>query len=103
MSMLEVTDDRLLQAIPQQGMALVDFGAPWCPPCRALLPVLKELHEELGGSVAILKVNVDESPESAAAFGVLSMPTVVVFRDGQPVDKFVGLRSKEAYRAALLR
>ncbi|MNI84806.1 Thioredoxin [compost metagenome] len=70
-------------------------------PCRALHPILEELDGELDGAVPILTVNVDECPESAAMYGVMSMPTVIVFRDGQPVTKLVGLRSKEAYRTVL--
>lgn len=103
MSLHEVNDSNFRQSIPAAGMALMDFGAPWCPPCRTLLPLLEELDQELDGTVTMLKVNCDDSPEAASAFGVMSMPTVVIFRDGQPVDKFVGLRPKEAYRAALAR
>lgn len=103
MSIREVDDSDFRQSIAANGMTLVDFGAPWCPPCRVLLPVLEELDQEMEGAVTILKVNCDECPETVSAFGVMSMPTVVIFRDGQPVDKFVGLRPKEAYRAALTR
>lgn len=101
MSIREVDDVTFKPSIPAAGWALVDFGAPWCAPCKRLLPILDELDQEYGDSLTILKINVDECPESVAAFGVMSMPTVIVFRDGQPVQKFVGLRSKETYRMAL--
>ncbi|WP_438448510.1 thioredoxin family protein [Gorillibacterium sp. sgz5001074] len=103
MSIREVHDSNYREAIPAEGLALLDFGAAWCPPCRALLPILEEIDRELGDKVAILKIDTDDAPEAASAYGVLSLPTVVVFRDGQPVDKFVGLRSKAAYLASLAR
>lgn len=103
MSIHEVDDSTFRQAIPAAGKALVDFSAPWCPPCRALLPILEELDREFAGEVSILKVNTDESPEAASAYGVMSMPTVIVFENGQPVNKLVGLRPKEVYRTALGR
>lgn len=101
MSLHAVTGYTLSEMIPQQGLALVDFGAPWCSPCRSLNGILEELDAELGGEMPLLKLNVDESPEAAAAYGVMSLPTVIIFCDGQPHAKFVGLRSKDAYRRAL--
>jgi thioredoxin 1 len=103
MTVREVNDATLKSAIPSHGAALVDFGAAWCPPCKALLPVLHDLDRELGGAVTILKVDADDCPEAVSEFGIRSMPTVIVFKNGVPVDKFVGLRPKEAYKAALAR
>lgn len=91
-----------LQAELQSGRTvLVDYGAPWCPPCKTLLPILEELDAEYGGTVSILKVNCDELPELAAAAGVMSMPTVVVYSGGQPVEKLIGLRPKSVYQGVL--
>lgn len=85
------------------GTAVIEFGAAWCPPCRALLPILDELAEEYGKSVKIASVDVDNSPALASVFGVMSMPTVILFKNGEPVDKLVGLRSKAAYKAVIDR
>lgn len=74
---------------------LVDFFATWCGPCRMIAPIVEEIAEECADTVKVGKVDVDESPELAAAFGVSSIPTLVVFRDGQVVNKTVGYCSKE--------
>ncbi len=86
-----------------EQITLVHFGAPWCPPCKALLPILDELERDLGEHLSILKVNCDESPKTAAEFGVMSMPTVVVLQNRKPVEKLVGLRSKDTYQAMIGR
>ncbi|MFC4599770.1 thioredoxin [Cohnella hongkongensis] len=84
-----------------QGVSLLDFWAPWCGPCKMQLPIVEELSEELKGTATIAKVNVDEEPELASQFGVMSIPTLILFKDGQPVDKMVGLQSKEALKAKI--
>ncbi|MFD2614227.1 thioredoxin [Paenibacillus gansuensis] len=103
MTIRALSDQDFSTALPADGLALVDFTAAWCPPCKVLLPQLEELQQELEGHVTMYKVDVDQAQETAAAFGVMSMPTVLVFRDGVPVDKLVGLRPKAAYRAVLAR
>jgi len=80
---------------------LVDFWAPWCGPCRMLSPVLDELAGELEGKVKVLKVNVDEEPELASKFGVISIPTVIAFKQGKATNKVVGFRSKEEFKNML--
>ena len=80
------------EAAVAKGTVLVDFWAPWCGPCRMQTPILERLADELGGQVASCKVNVDENAEAAAAFNVMSIPTLIVFRDGKPVKQFVGLQ-----------
>ncbi len=80
---------------------LVDFWAPWCGPCRMLSPVLDELAGEMNGKVKILKVNVDEEPELASKFGVMSIPTVIAFKQGKATNKVVGFRSKEDFKNML--
>jgi len=84
-----------------QGVSLLDFWAPWCGPCKMQLPIVEELSEELKGTATIAKVNVDEEPELASQFGVMSIPTLILFKDGQPVDKLVGLQSKESLKARI--
>ena len=82
---------------------LVDFWAPWCGPCQMLGPVIEELASERGDSAKIAKVNVDESPNVAAAYGVDSIPTVMVFQRGEVVARLVGLRPKADFVSALDR
>lgn len=90
-------------AINEKSVTLVEFGAKWCPPCKVLLPILEELRNEEGGNVEILQVDCDESPDLAAQFGIMSMPTVIVFHNGEPQDKCIGLRPKSVYQAAIAR
>ncbi|CAM3523574.1 thioredoxin [Paenibacillus lupini] len=85
----------------QNGVSLVDFWAPWCGPCKMQLPIVEELATELEGQAVIAKINVDEEPELASQFGVMSIPTLILFKDGQPVDKMVGVQQKDALKAKI--
>ena len=78
-----------------EWVVLIDFFADWCGPCQALMPVIDELAEEYEGKAGLYKVNVDDSQELAMQFGVMSIPTLLVFKDGELVDKSMGAGSKE--------
>lgn len=80
---------------------LVDFWATWCGPCRMLAPVVEQIAEEQKGYVKVGKVNVDDEPQLAAQFGVMSIPTLVLFKDGQAVNKSVGVRPKQSILSML--
>ncbi|MNM81659.1 Thioredoxin [compost metagenome] len=101
MAIVNVSDQSFSTEVEGQGTVLVDFWAPWCGPCKMLAPILDELASEV--DVKIAKVNVDENPESASRFGVMSIPTLIFFKDGQPVDKVVGLNSKESLKNLLAK
>src|SRR6478735_4346753 len=95
-----LTKENFTESI-QSGVSLVDFWAPWCGPCKMQLPIVEELATELAGQATIAKINVDEEPELASQFGVMSIPTLILFKDGQPVDKMVGLQSKDALKTKI--
>jgi thioredoxin 1 len=82
---------------------LVDFWAEWCGPCRMIAPALEELSEELAGKVTILKLNIDEEPEAAEKFGIRSIPTMLLFKDGEVVASKLGAEPKSALKAWLVQ
>ncbi|MDM5211412.1 thioredoxin [Peribacillus sp. NJ4] len=88
--------DRTFTTDTSEGVVLVDFWAPWCGPCKMIAPVLQELDTEIGDTAKIVKVDVDENQETAGKFGVMSIPTLIVLKDGEVVDKVVGFQPKEA-------
>ena len=85
----------------QSGVALVDFWAPWCGPCRMLSPVIDKLAEEFAGKAKICKVNTDEQEELSAQFGIRSIPTMLFFKDGSVVDQMVGATSEQVLKDKL--
>ena len=92
---LNLNKDNFDQSI-SSGVALVDFWAEWCGPCKMQLPIIEEFSGEMEGKATIGKVNVDEELELAQSFGIQSIPTLILFKDGKPVKKLVGLHSKES-------
>jgi len=101
MAIVHGTDQTFSQEVEQGGTVLVDFWAPWCGPCKMIAPVLEQIDNEVGSKLKIVKVNVDDNPGSAGRFGVMSIPTLLVFKDGQPVDKVIGFQPKEALMATV--
>ncbi len=95
MAIVNATDQNFTTET-SQGLVLADFWAPWCGPCKMIAPVLEELDGEMSDSVKIVKLDVDENQETAGKFGVMSIPTLILFKDGEPVDKVVGFQPKEA-------
>jgi thioredoxin 1 len=80
---------------------VVDFWAPWCGPCKIVGPTIDALAKEYEGKVKVGKLNVDENPETASKYGVMSIPTVFVFKGGQPVKTLIGAQGKESYQKAI--
>ena len=94
MSVMHLTKDNF-DSITSSGLVLVDFWAEWCGPCRMQAPILDQLEEELGSKVKVCKLNVDDHPDIARRFGVFSIPTIIAFRDGEQINKAVGVQSRE--------
>ena len=99
MADLTITDSNFQQDVLKSDIpVVVDFWAPWCGPCRVVSPTIEQLATEYKGKVKVGKMNVDDNPQTAGTFGVMSIPTVMVFKKGQPVKATVGAQSKDAYK-----
>jgi thioredoxin 1 len=102
--MIEVNDQNFAQEILQHDKpALVDFWAPWCGPCRMVGPIMDQLAEQFGAQVKVTKLNVDESPETPGHYNVRGIPTVILFKGGQEVDKIVGAAPKAKFEEMIKR
>lgn len=89
------------EVLNKAGVTLVDFFAVWCGPCKMVAPVLDELSMEMQGKAKIFKVDVDQSPELAQRYGISSVPTMILFKNGRPIEKIVGFQPKAALKAKL--
>ena len=94
-------NDSTFETATASGVSLVDFWAPWCGPCRMQGPIVDELASEIGDKATIAKVNVDDSPSIAAKFGIRSIPTIYIMKDGQVAEQFVGVQTKENLQKAI--
>jgi len=93
----EITDAQFDEEVTKSDkLVLVDFWAPWCGPCRAIAPILNDLAKEREDSIKVVKINVDEEQVNAAKLGIMTIPTLVLFKDGQAVDRLLGGYPKRA-------
>lgn len=102
MSVLNLTKETFAQEVLNTSLpVLIDFWAPWCGPCRMVSPMIDQIAQELKDSAKVCKINIDEEPELASAFGVMSIPTLLVIQEGKVVDQSVGLKAKEQIKQML--
>lgn len=102
MGVAEINDTNFETEVLQSSEpVLVDFWAPWCGPCRQIAPLVEQLAGENAGSAKIVKLNVDDAPRAAQNYGVSSIPTLMVFKNGEVVDRFVGVQPKTRLQDAL--
>lgn len=96
-NVVTLSDENFADTISSDGEpVLVDFWAEWCGPCKAIAPILDEIADEQVGSIKIAKLNVDDAPDTARQYEVMSIPTMILFKDGEPVKKIVGAKPKDA-------
>ncbi|UCF90093.1 MAG: thioredoxin fold domain-containing protein [Desulfobacterales bacterium] len=101
MSEIEISSKRDFETTIGKGVSLVDFNAPWCAPCRDQDSVIKQLDKSYSGKAVVAKVNIDENREIALKLGIQSIPTIILFRNGREIQRFVGLQPVETLFAAL--
>ena len=97
---LEITDATFDETI-KSGVTLVDFWAPWCGPCLMQGPIVDKIAEAYGDKATVGKMNVDDSPDTSTKFGVMSIPTIIIFKDGEKVKQFVGVQTEANLKAAI--
>jgi thioredoxin 1 len=97
-----LTDANFEELVEQRkGVALVDFWAEWCGPCKMIAPIVEQIAEENGDKMLVGKLDVDANSKTAMRFGVMSIPTLILFKDGEPVERLVGYRPKEQLMAKI--
>ncbi|HZJ18076.1 MAG TPA: thioredoxin [Patescibacteria group bacterium] len=102
MADIKLTDQNFEEEVLKaKTPVLVDFWAEWCMPCRVIAPVIEELAKEYEGKVKVGKLNVDENGNTAQSFGIMSIPSIYIFKDGKPVKTMVGAQSKDNFKKAI--
>ena len=101
-NVLELTDENFdAEVVESEGAVLVDFWAEWCMPCKMVAPIIAELADDYAGRLKVGKVDTDASRNASMKFGISAIPTIILFKDGQVAKKFVGVQSKQDYKAAI--
>ncbi|MFA5871963.1 MAG: thioredoxin [Parcubacteria group bacterium] len=99
---MQITDQNFeVEVMKSDKPVLVDFWAPWCGPCQMMGPIIDELSDEAGEKYKVVKLNVDDNRQTAAQFGIMSIPTLIIFKDGKVAKQLVGLQSKESLNEEL--
>ena len=101
MALQHFTEESFDKALAGPGLLVADFWAEWCGPCKMLGPVIEQLAADFDGKAVVGKINVDDEPELAQRYGILSIPTVIFFKDGKEVDKKIGVMPPQAFIEAL--
>ena len=97
----KIAPQQPLEDLTREGVWLVDFSAPWCVPCRVQEPILETVAEQFGKKASIAQMNVDENQETAQRLGIRSIPTLVLFKNGREIQRFVGIHSREKLSSAI--
>lgn len=98
----DITDAQFDQEVLKSDLpVLVDFWAPWCGPCKMVSPIVEELGQEYKDKIKVVKVNVDDNPDYSGRYGVMSIPSIFIFRNGEPVKTMVGAQSKDNFKRAI--
>ncbi|WP_312113435.1 thioredoxin [Brevibacillus reuszeri] len=95
MAVVDITDHSFADEVKSESVVVVDFWAPWCGPCKVLAPVLEEIDKEIGDKLKIVKLNVDENKDLLGRFNIQGIPTLIIFKEGEEVERLVGFQPKE--------
>ncbi|CAM3366307.1 thioredoxin [Hydrogenibacillus schlegelii] len=102
MAIKQTTDADFVRDVEQaEGLVIVDFWAEWCHPCRMIAPILEQLDEEYAGRIQVVKLNVDENPDTPSRFGIMGIPTLLFFKNGEVVERIVGFQPKPNFVRAI--
>ncbi|ABW68873.1 thioredoxin [Desulfosudis oleivorans] len=103
MATIKIANRHQFQEAIQQGVALIDFNAAWCAPCRAQAPIIEKIAAELQGKALVAEANVDDNIDSAKEYGIQSIPTLILFKDGKEIQRFVGLQPEALLTQTILQ